>query len=389
MTYVVIYAYICGVEDIVIVMIGLIDHSKYSVDGLNPNINFLKNKYGNEDLEIYFNLATKLLHGFNNLTQTTTEQKIMQFEAEKNIYLAQKNKIKYDMENKQNYWDLTIPTEVYERFNSLDNKNKLNANINLSDYLSDKNKKGSISEIDIDTLLTLFNGLGIISDRNGIMRFIRFYNEIKNQVDKLKNADNIPTNSNDLEWFKQNVPVNVSTDPWTNIKKAFIYGFGIFNVAIFHSNSRKIFDFNGNKDFVISETSVSEKSNFMVYLFKERTTISIIINTDIETLAECTLFNYNPFMLSEFDVTKVPETSTTENNMTYFINQYMKILKLKYKFIAQLITKQINSTKGKKFEKLLSKPNNLIEYIVNLWTRDFNTNIYGSLFNGYTRNRIK
>jgi hypothetical protein len=69
MTYVVIYAYICGVEDIVIIMIALIDYSKYNIDGINPNINFLKNKYGNEDLQIYYNLAVKLLHAFNNLTK--------------------------------------------------------------------------------------------------------------------------------------------------------------------------------------------------------------------------------------------------------------------------------------------------------------------------------
>ena len=377
MIYVIIYAYICNIDDLVIIIISLINFSNYSLSGLNPNINFLQ-KYGSEDLEIYFNIAQELHIFMKTFTSSVIDTRILQFEKEKRQYLDQKEKINNDLKLKQNYWNLIIPTELYERFNSLDNRNKLNSTINLSDYMKDKNKKSQFLESDIDRLLGKFLSLGIIADRNSVIRFIRFYKEIKNQIDKLKNAENIPTNSNDLLWFKNNVPVNVSTDIWTNVKKAFIYGFGIFNVAIFHPQSKIIFDHNNPKKYyTMSQNSITKPNNFMVYLMKERNDMSIVINSDLETLAECTLYNYSPYKLTNFNIVNVTEHNSSDNPEIFFVNKYLELLNQRYKLIGNLTLKHHMVQNGKKLDKLFANPNNLIEYLIKLWTINFTPNIFG------------
>lgn len=379
MTYVVIYAYICNIDDLVIIMIALIDFSNYSLNGLNSNINFLK-KYGSEDLEIYFNLAIKLYDFFKEFSLISTNIETMQFENEKNNYLKQKEKIKNNLINKQNYWNLDISFESYARFNILDNRNKLNSNINLPDYIKDKNKKSKISDSDIDKLFTKFISLGINTDKNSIIRFIRFYKEIKNQIDKLKNVQNIPTNSNDLLWFKYNIPVNISTNMWINVKKAFIYGFGIFNVAIYHPSSNIIFDINSPKKYyTLSQTSITVPNNFMVYLTKERNSMSIVINTDLETLAECTLYNYSPQKLINFDKSNITDTNSINNHEIFLNNKHIEILNQRNKFIGHLMLKHYDIDTNNKFNKLFKESNNLIEYIIKLWTTDFTTNTFGQL----------
>jgi hypothetical protein len=385
MTYTIIYAYICNIDNLAIILISLISYSNYKLSGLNPNTNFLKSIYGSEDLEIYYNISIQLLTFFTHMITTTngsninsTEHKIIQFEHEKTQYIKQKLKIKNDLKYKQNYWNLDISLDLYERLNLLDNRDKLNSTINLYDYNKEKNKKTIISKNDIDLILHKFMSLGIIADKTSIIRFIKKYNEIKNEIDKLKNIDEIKTNTNDLLWFKYNIPINISTDNWINIKKAFIFGFGTFNTVVLDPETNNIFDININKKkFKQLPESISKLSSFMVYLIRERDELSIIINTDIETLAECTIYNYSPLNMINFDIINTGEYKTINNFEIYLFNKYTELFRQKNKFIGNLIIKHHLGARNK-FNQLFIESNNLIEHIIKLWTIDFKTNIFGS-----------
>ena len=378
-TYVIIYAYICNVDNLVLVMIALITWSNYNLAGLNSNIIFLKEKYGSEDLEIYYNIAVKLNEYMTTLMVVSSEKNKMDFEKEKKQYLNEKNKIKNNLINKQNYWNFDIPINTYERFNLLDNKNKLNSEVNLFDYQKEKNKSTQYDEQTINNLLGKFIGLGIVADRNSIIRFIKYYNDVLNQMNKLKNIDNIKTNTNDLKWFKQNVPINVSTDVWTNVKKAFIYGFGIFNVAVYHPKENLLYDINTNKVLQLSENSITTQNEFIVYLFKERNSLSIVINTDLETLVECSLFNFNPFSIYNFNVLNINQTNFYENNQISLFEKYVQIINKKQQFISNILLNNDNKNiSDKKKYKLLADPNNLIPYVISLWTHDLVPQMFGN-----------
>ena len=379
-TYVIIYAYICNVDNIVLIMIALITWSNYTLTNLNSNITFLKDKYGYEDLEIYYNMALKLNDHLNNLTKSSINKNKMDFEKEKQEYLNEKNKIKENLLNKQNYWTFDIPINIYERFNSLDNKNKLKLDVNFSDYQKEKNKSTQYDEQDINNLLGKFIGLGITADRNSIIRFIKYYKDVLNQMNKLKNIDNIETSFNDLQWFKENVPINASIDTWTNVKKAFIYGFGIFNIAIYNTKENLLHDINTNKILELSNNSITKKNNFMVYLIKERNSISIVINTDLDTLVDCSLINFNPFKIYNFNILNTEQTNNLDNSELQLFEKYTEIINKKQKFISNIMANHsIKNMSDKKKYKLLADPNNLVPYVIKLWTHELIPQIFGKL----------
>lgn len=378
-TYVIIYAYICNVDNIVLIMIALITWSNYNLANLNSNIAFLRDKYGNEDLEIYYNIALKLNDYLTTLTSSSNDKNKMEFEKEKEQYLNEKNKIKENLSKKQNYWTFDIPINVYERFNLLDNKNKLKSDINLFDYQKEKNKSTQYGEQEINNLLGKFIGLGIIADKNGIVRFIKYYKDALNQMNKTKNTENIETSFNDLQWFKNNVPINISTDTWTNVKKSFIYGFGIFNIAVYNPKENLMYDINTNKILEQSNNSVTTKNNFMVYLIKERNSMSIVINTDLDTLVECSLVNFNPFKIYNFNVLNIEQTNNPNNSELELLEKYKETLNKKQKFISNIIANNINNMVDKKKYKLLAEPNNLVPYIIKLWTHELKPQVFGKL----------
>lgn len=249
----------------------------------------------------------------------------------------------------------------------------------MFDYQKEKNKSTQYDEQTINNLLGKFIGLGIIADRNSIIRFIKYYNDVLNQMNKLKNTDNIKTNTNDLKWFKQNVPINISTDTWTNVKKAFIYGFGIFNVAVYYPKENLLYDINTNKVLQLSENSITTQNEFTVYLFKERNSLSIVINTELETLVECSLFNFNPFRIYNFDVLNINQTNYQDNHEISLFEKYVQIINNKGKFISNIILNSDNKNiSDKKKYKLLADPNNLIPYVIKLWTHDLVPQMFGN-----------
>ena len=73
--------------------------------------------------------------------KVSVDTKKIEFNARKSAYLKQKEKILIDQSHKDNFWNLSIPLDLYTEFNLLDNQNKLNLENNLFDYLIETNKK--------------------------------------------------------------------------------------------------------------------------------------------------------------------------------------------------------------------------------------------------------
>jgi hypothetical protein len=363
-----IYSYVSKIDDIVALMITLLVNSELNLSNLNKNINLFKNLYQADDLFIYYSLAKKLYDRHLEFDQTNIENLKINFEKEKEAYLFQKQIIKKNLKNKSNYWELEIPLNVYERFNKLDNTNRLNSEKHLYDFVVENAK--NISMENIIKFMDILNTLSINVDKIRAHKILKLYYEIKNTMNKLKNTYNNPNTQNQLLWFDYYLPIKLDIDEFTNIKKAFIYGFGLYQTIIYDPVSNSYLNINNlTTKYTLSKYTLSLKNEMAVYLFNDnlKNELSIIINSDLDTLVECNLYNYNPLFL---------ETINTESNMNILIfkrliEKLITIYQNKQKFINFLNTNKFND---KNLQKLHSYSNNYTEYIIRLWTTE--TNIY-------------
>jgi hypothetical protein len=224
------YSYICDIDHIVMIMIMLLYLSDYHISGLNKDYHVYETLYDKNDLYIYYKLASSIYNDMSKYINKSNNSKEIEFIRLKDIFIQQKNEIKTNLKNKTNYWNLNMDLLTYDKFNTLANQNKLNSKTNLSDYImeSSKNINNNILSIYSDIL----KSHSIQIDSTTSIKAFKYYIDMKTQFDKLKNIDNIPNMANNLLWFKYHMPIRKNTDEWTNIKKALIYGFGLFQTVI-------------------------------------------------------------------------------------------------------------------------------------------------------------
>ncbi len=360
----IIYSYVCKLDHIVILMIALLINSNFSINNLNPNIDIFKILYSNDDIYIYYSLALKIYQKHRLFEFTNFEEQKIIFNSMKDSYIKQKHKIVSDLKNKSNYWEINIPLDTYTMFNLLDNQNKLNSEKNIFNYVNEiaKNINPEIKT----AFAQLLKSIVIDVDNAKSTKILKSYIEIKNIIDKLKNTQNIPHNNNDLLWFDYYLPIRKESDEFTNIKKAFIFGFGLFQTIIYDDDSGLYININNlSKKLKISPNTLSVRNEMAVYLYNNRLSneVSIIINSDLDTLVECNLYNYNPLFINNI------KNSTIINRSVFnkLLQKFISIHKNKYKYINYLNNDTYHDPNLK---KLLSYPNNFTEYLIKLWTTD-------------------
>ena len=360
----IIYSYICDTEHLIIPMILLLINSNFKLSNLNNNPNIFNN---DSDLEVYYKLGKFIYENESKFISSLTNLQF-QFEKDKEKFLKEKDQIMKNLKSKSNYWKLDINLELYEKFNVLYNSNRLNSTKSIADYVNESSK--NIQPKVITDFIYLLNSLQINFDNITVLKFLKQYIDLKNKINKLINKYNIDTNTNDLLWFKYNFPINKFQDQFTNIKRAFITGFGSFNTVQRSDLNNDFESIKYDKSFKLAPDTLSLKSEMGVFLFCDtfKKNISIFINSDLDELAECNPYNYNPLLLSQ---TKI-------NN-----NLVKKLLIIhseqnKYKYINYLKT---NYRKHPSFKNLFLLPNNYTEFLIKLWFIPIKSNTYDKPFN--------
>ena len=397
----IIYSYIVHADQIVIIMIALLNLSNYKLSGLNTNYklfiqqpNFIKlseipDLSNISDLMIYYELGNKILRYLNQANILSTDYYMQIFEHEKKQYLEQKKQILHDLTNKNNYWNLFISHTQWDKFNALSNTNKLDIQKNISDFMSE-----SVKNIDnqiITNIMNLLHDLSIDVDFLSTKKFLTDYLKIKNSIDKLTNAHNISNASNDFEWFKYNLPVRPELSEWINVKKSFIYGFGLFQTVIYDDfynlfNSIII----GQKKFKFSSDTLTKPTEMMVYLFEKSKNndndndneMSILIDTDIDTLVECNSFGYVPIHINNLFF------SFKQNINLYrkILNKFYSVQKQKFKYINHMTNNHnLMLVKNKFTNGLFKYSNNYVQYLIKLWSIDVNANFNKNQYGGYNK----
>ena len=190
-----------------------------------------------------------------------------------------------------------------------------------------------------------------------------------------------------LLWFKYNIPIRINIDEFTNIRKAFIFGFGLFQTIIQDDLTNSYYDINDiNKSFNIASDSLTSKSEMMVYLFRDtlKNELSGIIHSDLDELVECNLYNYNPL-----HIVSMSNIDPSNRIFQKLLNKFNQIHLNKSKYISYL---KINNYNHPKFEKLHTYQNNYINYLINLWSSETKSNIYfnnDNLSNKDTFNKLR
>jgi len=376
-----IYAYICDIDDIVLIMITLLHYSEYKLSGLNENYEIYGKLYGNDDLFIYYKIAKNIFKKINILLKSNQSQLEIIFDNEKKEYLNQKQTILNNINSKLNYWNLDISINNYKKFNELDNQNKLDAKKNMIDYR--KTNAKYLSENTIKLFMEILSEQSIQIDYNSANKLLKYYIDAKCEFDRLKNIYEIDTDKNVLLWFKYNMSIKPHTDKYTCVKNSFIHGFGVRQTVMYYSPNNHFIDINlPTKQFKSSSTTLTNISDMSVYLFinTKNKEISIIINADIDTIVECNQYGFIP---SKFQDIVQYNNIELSNINSMILNKVLKITSNK-KYINHLRTNNINyqesdnkkNNKKKQDDKLLSYNNNFTEYLIRLWTSDIRSNIY-------------
>jgi hypothetical protein len=367
-----IYAYICNIDDIVLIMIMLLHYSNYQLSGLNQNFKAYGELYGNDDLFIYYNIAKNIRNKISLIEKNNQEIIPIIFSKEKQQYMDQKKKILNDIKNKENYWILDIQLDHYNKFNILDNQNKLDINKNIFDFLNENAKR--LSKNMIKQFIDIISEESISIDSNAANKLLKYYMENKSSLDKLKNINQSKTDINSLLWFKYNMPIKPHIDEYTCVKKSFIHGFGIFQTTMYNPTNNEYVDINfPAKRFKSVNSTLSKISDMSVYLSRNtlKNEISILINSDIDTLTECDLYGYNPThiqLLTEYNNIDMLNISKK------LFNKFTEIVSKKNIYINHLKPNTVNHPQLT--EKLYKYKNNFTEYLIKLWTTDINSNIY-------------
>lgn len=166
------------------------------------------------------------------------------------------------------------------------------------------------------------------------------------------------------------LPIRINMDEFTNVKKAFIYGFGLFQTVMYDSSNNSYVKINQlTKSCNISKSSLSPISEFAVYLKHDlfKNELYIIINSNLDTLVECNLYNYNPLFLETINI------KANINNLLFkkLLNNYISIHQNKHKYINYLKTDKYNDPK---LQNIFTNSNNYTKYIIKLWTLDVDLN---------------
>jgi len=358
-----VHSYLCGLDDKVIVMIALLHFSGFQLDGLNKNYSIFKYKCNN-DIDVYYKLSVEIYKKLQSICYTNKSNLIDKFNRDKELFIKQKNKIFNDIKNNSNYWKLDINFELYEKFNKLYNQKKLNKDRDIIDLISEDSKNINIDMI--NKIQDLLKSCSITFETSKIIKFIEYYINIKNQFDKLKNIYNIAHNTNDLLWFKYNLPVNLSVNEFDNIVKSFIFGF-CFNNTIIYDNSRNIYvDINYLKNYNLHKSSITKPSQLMLYLYENRNISSILINVNLDDIVKYSLYNFNPMI----KYVRIGTNNSDQYIRDKIYNMLVSISKNKYKYINYVKTIMINPEIDNKklFKDLFSYNNNFSNYLVQLWT---------------------
>ena len=366
-----IYAYINKVDNIVLIMIILLEHSEYKLSGLNINYKSYKDLYSSDDINIYYNLAKNIFHKINLIEQHNQQTLAIKFTNEKKQYLEQKQKILLNIKNKLNYWNLDITLDHYKKFNILDNQDTLDVIKNIHDY--NKENAKYLTNNTINLFIDILVEESIVINFNSAQKLLKYYLDNKNAIDKLKNINETKNDANYFSWFDINLPVKKFIDNFISSKNSFIYGFSILNTVMFNPIDNDFVDINfPTKRFKSIKSTLTPKSDISIYLFRDtlKNEISILINTDMDTLVEYNLYGYNPLKNRQISLYSDVKTSDINKKL---LNKFLNIISNKNKYINYL---KKDTIKIPSLDKLFSYPNNFTEYLLNLWTTDVNPNIY-------------
>jgi hypothetical protein len=233
--------------------------------------------------------------------------------------------------------------------------------------------------------MNILKSLSIDVDQYKAQKTLKLYIEIKNTMDKLQNRNNIPNSQNELLWFDYYLSIKKDMDEFTNIKKAFIYGFGLNQTIIFDPSTKSYLNINNlSTQYTTSTNTLSAINDMGVYLYNNsiKNELSIIINSNLDTLVECNLYNYNPLFLETVNISSNMNTNIFQK----LFNKLINIYKNKHKYINYLNTTNYNDDN---LQKLHSYPNNYTEYIIKLWTTDIDLNKKYHQFGGVNNKYIK
>ena len=361
-----IYAYICDVHNIVIIMIILLNVFNYKLSAMNKNYNFFKTLYKEDDLYIFYSIAKEIYNKYSELRKYDNYDKMIIFnEIEKKLFLDEKKVIFNNLRNKKNYWKLNIDIKIYKKYIKLFNQNKINSKNNIYDYINES----PIDDKLIDNFFNILKSLSLEVDYNISKRILQDYIKIKNSFDRMINFYEVENRTNDLLWFKYNMSIDKSYDEYTNVKRAFIYGFGMNQTVIYDNGS--FYDINNYKlSYKISKDSLTDISEMMIYLNRLKDEIYILINSNIDELTRCNLYNYNPFQIVNISL------DYSNNVFVKLLNKFNSIHLNKNKYLSFLKTEYNMHTS---FENLFTYANNFTEFLIKLFNTETNFNLYNQV----------
>lgn len=313
------YAYVCdnmeirsnsSYFDTVLMMIILMEMTNYQSDNFN---NIIKHITYKNDLDIYYSLAKTILSiiNFDNDFDYT-----QLFEHDKQIILSNKQTIIRELKQGSSNYNINI--DIYNKLIDLVNRNKLNIRNNIDDYIESSSIKLSSKQLNI---ISAFLKINIFTIKTGFDKFMK----IKASYNKLINKHNVQFTTNELLWFKNNLPINKSTDPFINISKAFIYGFNYMKTIInYQANFYNINSLEKIKKIINSKTPLTES---MIYLHSDKDHLYLLINTDEKTLIECNPLYWFSIMA---ELTKKIPTDLIKYIRSRFVNaKYINYMLLK------------------------------------------------------------
>lgn len=361
-----IYAYLCDIHYIVIMMVILLNAFNYKLSAMNKNYNFFKTLYKDDDLYIFYCIAKQVYEKYEKLRIYENYEKMMiTIDREKKLFLDEKKIIFNNLRNKNNYWYLNIDLKLYKKFIKLFNQNKINKKNNIHDYI----KESSIDNHNLQDFYNILSSLSLEVDNNISRRILSDYVKLKNNFDKMSNIYNIEHKTDDLLWFKYNMPIDKSYDEYTNVRRAFIYGFGM-NQTVIYDNGL-LYDINNYKlSYNIAKDSLTTVSEMMIYLSKIKNDLFILINSDIDELTKCNLYSFNPLQIVNVAL------DFSNNIFVKLLNKFNTIHLNKNKYISHLKSEYI---KHPSFEKLFTYGNNFTEFLVRLFNTETKSNLYSQI----------
>lgn len=350
----IIYSCIYDIDNIIILIISLLYISNYDINFFN-HLNIDLYNIEDKDLYIYFYIAHYLYDKLNiEIKNKILLSKINNLiDINKINFINQKRKI---ILKSKNNLILNIEQDIYNKFNSLYNENKLHSlydNYDISNYI-DIIYNNELFKSNINIFKYILNDN---LNNNIIDDFFNYYYYIKFKLDHLKK-------NNLFIWFKNNVPViksfnNISTllTTFNTVKYCFLYGFSSYNTLIYNNNNNKYTNIHLYNDYEnISINTKTILSKYIVYLIENKNLPSIIFNTDKDILIKINLTTYYPINIK------------LQSNII-FKDIYNSIRTNRFKYLKHLNTcKYIRNINN---NDIFNQPNNLVKFILKLWSKNY------------------